>query len=158
MKICIFYANWSVSFLYLTVVNKPQKAAKLILIYDFLCRICALFAISSLALMIISTFLATLGHCVRGHKMLLASGLYALGGKKINFENNNFAVFFLRMITFFATCKEQISITRMSTMKTRLAKVQRITREWQNFKQTSALQKNQKRKRKATLQKNSKLI
>eukprot|EP00093_Oithona_nana_P013227 13227.XXX_613201_594038_1 [CDS] Oithona nana genome sequencing. len=43
-------------------------------------RICALFAISSLALMIISTFLATLGHCVRGHKMLLASGLYALGG------------------------------------------------------------------------------
>jgi hypothetical protein len=41
-----------------------------------------MFAISSLTLMVISTLLATLGHCVRGHKMLLASGLYALGGKE----------------------------------------------------------------------------
>ena len=38
---------------------------------------------ASLVLIIISTLLATLGHCVRGHKMLLASGLYALGGKKL---------------------------------------------------------------------------
>ena len=49
-------------------------------------RICALFAIASLALMIISTLLATLGHCVRGHKMLLASGLYALGGEYFPFN------------------------------------------------------------------------
>ena len=49
--------------------------------FSFRCRICALFAVASLTLMIVSTLLATLGHCVRGHKMLLASGLYALGGK-----------------------------------------------------------------------------
>ena len=48
-------------------------------------RICALFAIASLTLMIVSTLLATLGHCVRGHKMLLASGLYALGGMYAQF-------------------------------------------------------------------------
>lgn len=50
---------------------------------DFFFRICGLFAIGSLALLMVSTLLATLGHCVRGHKMLLASGLYALGGKMI---------------------------------------------------------------------------
>ena len=56
-----------------------------IIIFALLFRICALFAIASLTLMIISTMLATLGHCIRGHKMLLASGLYALGGMYAQF-------------------------------------------------------------------------
>lgn len=56
--------------------------------YDWNYRICGLFAIASLILLMVSTLLATLGHCVRGHKMLLASGLYALGGKKPIFLHN----------------------------------------------------------------------
>ncbi len=45
------------------------------------CRVSTFFAILSVAVLMVSTLLAIIGHCAKGQKMLLASGLYALAGK-----------------------------------------------------------------------------
>ena len=52
-----------------------------IFMYVSIFRVSTCFAILSAAILITSTMLALVGHCVRGDKMLIASGLYAIGGK-----------------------------------------------------------------------------
>ena len=52
-----------------------------IFMYVSIFRVSTCFAILSAAILITSTMLALVGHCVRGNKMLIASGLYAIGGK-----------------------------------------------------------------------------
>ena len=59
------------------IKSKPK------LILCFLFRISTIFAILSAGILAASTILALVGHCVKGHKMLIASGLYAIGGENI---------------------------------------------------------------------------
>ena len=44
-------------------------------------RVSTCFAILSVTILATSTIFALVGHCVKGNKMLIASGLYAIGGK-----------------------------------------------------------------------------
>ena len=41
-----------------------------------------MFTVLSVAILASASLFTFLGHCIRGTKMLLASGLYAIGGKK----------------------------------------------------------------------------
>jgi len=43
-------------------------------------RISTVFSIVSVGILSVSTVLALIGHCIKGQKMLIASGLYAVGG------------------------------------------------------------------------------
>lgn len=63
------------------ILFSPKQLLTTIFFLLFFSRIATFFAILSVAILIVSTLLAMVGHCAKGQKMLVASGLYALSGK-----------------------------------------------------------------------------
>ena len=55
--------------------------------FFFCSRLSTIFTILSLAIIFSACLFTLFGHCLRGGKMLVASGLYAFGGELVIFQN-----------------------------------------------------------------------